>query len=146
MLGMLVAKLVEYCHERASISDNASDMSDYTRELLKAQLMLAFNKGKKNKKGKPEDIARKYGKLWFGKMMRNKARRIKAGKEAAENKTSSDSTGKNNLLTVPSSSSVPAAKQGIGRYATRMTKTMPANDDWACHFAGTSAPDNPGCD
>jgi hypothetical protein len=91
LIGAIVAKLTEYCLERAIISDNASDMSDYTRELLKAQLVLAFNKGKKGKKDKPEDIARKYGKLWYGKMKRNKARRIKANKankELEKDKTS----------------------------------------------------------
>ena len=78
LLGLSISKLVDYCYDRHAISDDASDISDYTKELLKAQLMLAFTKSSKDKKKlSTEEITSKYVKIWRAKVARNKVRRLK---------------------------------------------------------------------
>lgn len=86
IISYSVAKLLEFCYDRRAIRDDASDISDYTKEILKAQMMmLYFNRGRqKGKKLKPEDAARKYAKVWRAKLARNKARRMKTEKEATK--------------------------------------------------------------
>ena len=71
LLGLSISKLVDYCYDRHAISDDASDISDYTKELLKAQLMLAFTKSSKDKKKlSTEEITSKYVKIWRAKVAR----------------------------------------------------------------------------
>ena len=76
LLGISISKLVDYCYDRRAISDDASDISDYTKELLKAQLMLAFT-SKKKKKLNAEEVTLKYAKIWRAKVARNKVRRMR---------------------------------------------------------------------
>jgi uncharacterized membrane protein len=40
LLGFGIAKLADWCYEREAIRDDASDISENTKELLKAQLAL----------------------------------------------------------------------------------------------------------
>ena len=83
LLGLSISKLVDYCYDRHAISDDASDISDYTKELLKAQLMLAFTK-KDKKKLTSEEVTSKYIKIWRAKVARNKVRRLKREISMAE--------------------------------------------------------------
>ena len=84
LLGLSISKLVDYCYDRHAISDDASDISDYTKELLKAQLMLAFSRGTKNKKLTTDELTQKYTKIWRAKAARNKARTMKKERTMAE--------------------------------------------------------------
>ena len=78
-----LAKLIDYCHDRRAIRDDASDISDYTKQLLKSQMMMmAFRRGRsKGKKLKPKEAALKFGKMWRAKVARNKARLMKVIEE-----------------------------------------------------------------
>ena len=82
VVAMLVGRFAEYINHRQAIRDDASDDSDYTRQLLKAQLLLAFNQSKQKAGVKltAREAARKYSKVWRAKTARNKARRIKENK------------------------------------------------------------------
>ena len=87
LLALSIAKLVDYCYDRHAISDDASDISDYTREILKGQLMLAFSKTSnkdKNTKLTTEEVTRKFVKVWRAKVARNKVRRLKKEISMAE--------------------------------------------------------------
>ena len=71
-----LAKLIDYWHDRRAIRDDASDISDYTKQLLKSQMMMmAFRRGQsKGKKLTPKEAALKFGKMWRAKVARNKVR------------------------------------------------------------------------
>ena len=89
VIGLVVAKLVDMFYDRQAIRDDASDISDYTKELLKIQFMMAFNKKKKDGKESPEDIARRMVKLWrIGVVKKKRMRKIEAKRalEAAQGK------------------------------------------------------------
>ena len=87
---MAVAKLVDVIHDRQSLRDDASDMSEYTRNLLKARVTIsAFksaldkDKDKESEKRNPEDSARKLFRVWSAKTnVRGKKKEI-AGKTGA---------------------------------------------------------------
>ena len=83
VIGVVVAYLTEHVHNRKTIQDDASDISDYTRQLLKAQMLL-FSKSKQKKKLNARELAQKYAKVWRAKTARNKARRLKKSRKDLE--------------------------------------------------------------
>ena len=71
IIGGILAKIVDVIHDRKSVNDDASDMSDYTRVLLKKRFaLLAFKKskldGEEGEGGKldAQTMALKLGKKW----------------------------------------------------------------------------------
>ena len=60
LIGHGIAKLVDVIHDRQSLRDDASDMSEYTRKLLKARVtVLAFKSAiDKEKEDKEEKSGR----------------------------------------------------------------------------------------
>ena len=69
LIGMGVAKLVDVIHDRQSLRDDASDMSEYTRKLLRARVTIsafksAVEKDKEKQPINPEESARKLLRVW----------------------------------------------------------------------------------
>ncbi|XP_013411046.1 uncharacterized protein LOC106174170 [Lingula anatina] len=53
-IGVGVAKLLDYIYDHSRLNDNASDMSEHTKEMLKTQMILMKMKTKKKKLGDEE--------------------------------------------------------------------------------------------
>ena len=91
LIGLGIAKLVDVIHDRQSLRDDASDMSEYTRKLLKARVtVLAFksaiDKEKEDQKRSPEESAKKALRLWSARATRRKKRRsLTEQKEGSDN-------------------------------------------------------------
>ena len=61
--------LLHVLNFRRALRDDASDMSEYTRNLLKQKFMIAFKHkqqedGDEESKTTPEENAKKFGKVW----------------------------------------------------------------------------------
>ncbi len=73
IIGILVAKAVDKIHDQLSLRDDASDMSDHTRDLLKARFAIfAFTDGKgvddvRDARLRDLDRARKFGRIWMAR-------------------------------------------------------------------------------
>ncbi|CAD5125566.1 DgyrCDS13769 [Dimorphilus gyrociliatus] len=87
LVGVVVAKLVDICHDKRSLRDDASDMSEKTKEFLKggkARLALMAFQASHNKEEpiKPDAqmAAKKMAKIWSTKTSKRTA---KAAAEAA---------------------------------------------------------------
>ncbi len=119
-VGFGIAKLVDYCHDRQAIRDDASDVSEYTRELLRAQLFLAFtNKARrKRKRGKetPNEIALRMGLEWKARAMAHRARRLRELKEKKlrkeQERANEGKTG--TLRPAADKNTTPRPKSGVG--------------------------------
>ena len=84
IIGLIVSKIADYCYDRQSLKDDASDMSDHTRQLLKARItVLKFRSAlvpKKKKKENPRQRAYRYARFWLQKTRaRKRARDIEKG-------------------------------------------------------------------
>ena len=95
LLGLGIAKLVDVIHDRQSLRDDASDMSEYTRKVLKARAtVLAFksaiDKDKEDKKRSPEESAKKALRLWSARATRRKRRRSLAEQKESSVKKDGD--------------------------------------------------------
>ncbi|XP_067652248.1 nucleolar protein dao-5-like [Haliotis asinina] len=84
LIAYVVAKLVDYCYDRATINDDASDISEHTRKLIKARIALSHfkkPKSKKKKKKKPMTLKEqrknttKFLKLWSANAKRRGSQR-----------------------------------------------------------------------
>ena len=65
LIGIVVAKVVDMIHDRQSLRDDASDISEFSRNLLRARFtVLAF---KATKKEPEEEPVSKMARLWAGK-------------------------------------------------------------------------------
>lgn len=74
LVGVVVAKLVDICHDKRSLRDDASDMSEKTKEFLKggkARLALIAFQTSQNKeeplKSDAQSAAKKMAKIWSTK-------------------------------------------------------------------------------
>ncbi len=94
VLAGLTAKLVDKCHDRISLRDDASDMSEHTRELLKAKYataLFAFTANRyggndHNARARAFDAAKKFGRVWLVRArMSRRERQKKSEQEASEN-------------------------------------------------------------
>ena len=70
LIGIAVAKFVDRIHDRLSLRDDASDMSDHTRELLKARFAMSFSSLARQEEARDQrerDLMRasKFGRLWM---------------------------------------------------------------------------------
>ena len=74
MIGFLIAKAVDHCYDRQAIRDDVSDISEFTKELLKAQFLYSFNKkliGKVKSNETVKQRARRLGRIWVAKARKN---------------------------------------------------------------------------
>ncbi|KAK2155062.1 hypothetical protein LSH36_250g02042 [Paralvinella palmiformis] len=74
IIGLLIAKGVDHCYDRRAIRDDVSDISEFTKELLKAQFLYAFNKkliGKVKSNETVKQRARRLGRIWAAKARKN---------------------------------------------------------------------------
>ena len=67
LIGIAVAKLLDYIHDRLSVRDDASETSMHTKQLLRARTtILAFQEARRRRLNSV-DKARDIGKLWKSK-------------------------------------------------------------------------------
>ncbi|ESO87918.1 hypothetical protein LOTGIDRAFT_234898 [Lottia gigantea] len=73
VISLIVAKIVDFCYDRSTLSDDASDISEHTRKLIRARLaVMAFPK-----RGEPVNPASKAQRvsrvirIWSAKSKRN---------------------------------------------------------------------------
>ncbi len=94
VLAGLTAKLVDKCHDRISLRDDASDMSEHTRELLKARYataLFAFTANRyggndHNARARAFGAAKKFGRVWLVRArMARRERQKNSEKEDLEN-------------------------------------------------------------
>ncbi|XP_046585413.1 uncharacterized protein LOC124292374 [Haliotis rubra] len=85
VIAYVVAKLVDYCYDRATLNDDASDISEHTRKLIRARIALSHfkkPKAKKKKKKKPMTLKQqkknttKFLKLWSTNAKRRGSQRL----------------------------------------------------------------------
>lgn len=81
LVGVVVAKLVDICHDKRSLRDDASDMSEKTKEFLKggkARLALMAFQTSQNKeepqKPDAQTAAKKMAKIWSTKTSKKVAK------------------------------------------------------------------------
>ncbi|ELU02038.1 hypothetical protein CAPTEDRAFT_186463 [Capitella teleta] len=72
VIAIFTAKFFGYLHVRKTLSDDASDISEYTRNILQKQFVMAFGR-KRRPKEKPVMIAKRLGKVWRAKAARTTA-------------------------------------------------------------------------
>lgn len=89
VIGLIIAKLADYCYERSSVRDDASDISEHTKELLRTQLeLMRMGKSKDRDKfdkikGEPEEQTTKAMAVWSSKVKaKGKLNPIPEGTEA----------------------------------------------------------------
>lgn len=80
IIAVATGRLVEYCVRRRPIGDDVSDISEYTRELLKQQVLFTFGRAalKKGAKQTADQLARKFANRWRENIARRKVERARA--------------------------------------------------------------------
>lgn len=72
VIGLIIAKLADYFYERSSVRDDASDISEHTKELLKTQLeLMRMGKNRDRDKAKSETAEEQTARamtLWSNKV------------------------------------------------------------------------------
>ncbi|XP_064641629.1 muscle M-line assembly protein unc-89-like [Lineus longissimus] len=89
LIGFGIAKLADWCYEREAVRDDASDISENTKELLKAQLaLMGFRKPKKTgADGKvivSKERQREVFNTWAQKVRVHKKKRLEEEAKAAK--------------------------------------------------------------
>lgn len=95
LIGAIVAKIVDFIHDRKSVQDDASDMSDYTRDMLKKRYAImafrtAVDTGTSDK-SKSDQVALKVGRHWFQRATANRLKKSFKGKRSDDSKTKEES-------------------------------------------------------
>ena len=103
LLAVATGKLVEYCVRRRPIGDDVSDISEYTRELLKQQILLTFGRKRKTQgvKQTDDELARKYANKWretIAKRKVERARALKANRQQGNNEQNGGAGGRRPTL------------------------------------------------
>ena len=84
IIGFAVAKLMDFIHDRKSLKDDGSDMSEYTRKILAQRVTVLFKNAVQDseapRKINPEESAKKMLRLWSAKA----GRRARKKKEEAQ--------------------------------------------------------------
>jgi len=138
VVGLSVAKLIDWCYKNREIRDDTSDMSDHTKDLLRTQLEF-MRKGKKKKSlpgndveagGKPgteEHRASHAINVWSSKVL-NKAKKLNGnepGGSAADNgafKSENETTAK----TPTTSTSKPGSDAAAPAAASKAAPAKPS--------------------
>lgn len=64
-IGALVAKLAEMWHDRLSLRDDSSEMSEHTKQLLQQRVLQMFSRPKKVQTEQSKlELAKKYAQQW----------------------------------------------------------------------------------
>ncbi|XP_046360497.2 flocculation protein FLO11-like [Haliotis rufescens] len=84
VIAFVVSKLVDYCYDRATLNDDASDISEHTRKLIRARIALSHFKKPKSKKKKKKKLmtpkekkknTKRFFKLWSSNAKRRGSQR-----------------------------------------------------------------------
>ena len=80
---IVLAKIVDHCLSHLEVSDTASDISEYSKNVLKMQMQMFQRELSNKKKGKrsTQDLANDMALRWQSKVQRKKRRRQRAIKE-----------------------------------------------------------------